>query len=364
MVILGIENPAGEIHYVAAAFPSGCGKTNLAMLIPPEALRGHKIWTLGDDIAWLHVGEDGRLWAINPEAGFFGIVHGTNEHTNFTASRMIKKNTIFTNVAVTKDGMPWWEGLSETPPDELIDWQGDVYDPKTSKHAAHPNSRFTVSCKQCASYSPKAEDPKGVPISAIIFGGRRKELTPLVMEAKSWTHGVLIGATAASETTAAATMQVGTVRRDPMAMKPFCGYNFGDYWAHWLKFTEKTSKLPKIFHVNWFIKDENGKFLWPGFSDNLRVLMWILKRCDGGIDAVDTPIGYLPKEEDLNLEGLNVSSETMSKLLSFDKTLWEKEYEEIEEFFATFGKRMPQELLNERKKLYDELVDVKLKNVS
>ena len=269
MLIVGIENPAGETHYLACAFPSACGKTNLAMLIPPATMPGWKVWTVGEDIAWLHPGSDGRLRAINPEAGFFGVVPGTNAKTNKNAYEMIHHDTIYTNVAVTADGQPWWEGLTEGTP--VYDWQGRPYD-KANGPAAHPNARFTVSARQNPSYSTRTEDPEGVPISAILFGGRRREVAPLVYEARDWRHGVLVGAGMASETTAAAIGQVGVVRRDPMAMKPFCGYNFADYWAHWLSFESRLTSPPRVFHVNWFRQDRNGKFLWPGYGDNLRVL--------------------------------------------------------------------------------------------
>ncbi|MBK7043214.1 MAG: phosphoenolpyruvate carboxykinase (GTP) [Rhodanobacteraceae bacterium] len=298
MLIVGIENPQGETHYIAAAFPSACGKTNLAMLIPPEGYReaGWKVWTIGDDICWMSPGEDGRLWAINPEAGFFGVAPGTGAKTNANALAMLNREAIFTNVAVTADNQPWWEGLDERVPTK--DWKGNDYVPGSGP-AAHPNSRFTVAAKRCPSWTPKAEDARGVPISAIVFGGRRESLVPLVFEARDWTHGVLVGASMASETTAAATGAVGVVRRDSMAMKPFCGYNFGDYFAHWLSFDQAGAKLPKIFHVNWFRKGSDGKFLWPGFGDNLRVLEWMLKRCEGRVEAVDTPVGQLPQRRRL-----------------------------------------------------------------
>ena len=301
MLIVGIENPQGETHYVAAAFPSACGKTNLAMLIPPATMPGWKVWTVGDDIAWLHLREDGRLWAINPEAGFFGVAPGTGAKTNRNALEMLDRDTIFTNVAVTADQQPWWEGKNkdQTP---VIDWKGNPFDAAKGP-AAHPNSRFTVSAKQCASVSPRIDDPAGVPISAIVFGGRRAELAPLVFQARDWKHGVLVGASVASETTAAATGAVGVVRRDPMAMQPFCGYNFADYWGHWLSFADKSDKLPKIFHVNWFRQDADGQFMWPGFGENLRVLKWILERCAGQAEAVDTPIGPMPRAPLVRLSG-------------------------------------------------------------
>ncbi|MDE2070161.1 MAG: phosphoenolpyruvate carboxykinase (GTP), partial [Gammaproteobacteria bacterium] len=330
--------------YVAAAFPSSCGKTNLAMLIPPASHQGWKVWTVGDDICWMHLGEDGRLWAINPEAGYFGVVPGTNPKTNKNAFDMIRHDTIFTNVAVTADNQPWWEGLKDGAP--VTNWKGEPYTPGNGK-AAHPNSRFTVSARQNPSYSPHAEDAHGVPISAIIFGGRRAEMTPLVYEARDWTHGVLIGAGAASETTAAATGQVGVVRRDPMAMKPFCGYNFADYWNHWLSFSKRSSKLPKIFHVNWFRQDPDGKFLWPGFGENLRVLRWILDRCDGKAQAQSTPIGFLPADGTIDTHDLDVSAETMRTLLTVDREKWLAEIRAMQEYFQGYGARMPAKLLAE-----------------
>ncbi|MFS8609806.1 MAG: phosphoenolpyruvate carboxykinase (GTP), partial [Gammaproteobacteria bacterium] len=334
MLIVGIENPRGETHYIAAAFPSACGKTNLAMLIPPESHKGWKVWTLGDDIAWLHLGEDGRLRAINPEAGYFGVVPGTNRQTNRNAFEMITHDTIFTNVALTADNEPWWEEKNEGEP--VIDWLGKPYEPGNGP-AAHPNSRFTVSAKQNPSYSSLAEAPEGVPISALIFGGRRRELAPLVYEAKDWAHGVLVGASVASETTAAATGKVGIVRRDPMAMKPFCGYNFGDYWAHWLSFAERSSRLPKIFHVNWFRRSPDGKFLWPGFGENLRVLRWIIERCENRAGAVETPIGYLPRPEDLDVSGLDVSPQTLEQLLAVEPEQWRNEMKDLGAYFEQFG---------------------------
>ncbi|MGH8280686.1 MAG: phosphoenolpyruvate carboxykinase (GTP) [Gammaproteobacteria bacterium] len=348
MLIVGIENPQGEVHYVAAAFPSACGKTNLAMLIPPASHKGWKVWTVGDDICWMHPGKDGRLWAINPEAGYFGVVPGTNPKTNKNAYDMITHDTIYTNVAVTADNQPWWEGLKKGTP--VTDWQGRPYDSKNGK-AAHPNSRFTVSAKQNPSYSPMAEDPHGVPISAIVFGGRRAEMTPLVYEARDWTHGVLIGSGAASETTAAATGQVGVVRRDPMAMKPFCGYNFADYWNHWLSFSEISSKLPRIFHVNWFRQDKDGKFMWPGFGENLRVLRWIIDRCDGNARAVETPIGYLPATGAIDTHDLEISAETMQALLAVDRDRWLKEMQTLDEYFKSYGERLPVKLRDEHRRV-------------
>jgi phosphoenolpyruvate carboxykinase (GTP) len=348
MLIVGIENPQGETHYIACAFPSACGKTNLAMLIPPESHPGWKIWTLGDDIAWLHLDDEGRLRAINPEAGYFGVVPGTNAKTNRNAYEMIKGDTIFTNVALTTDNQPWWEGKKHGQP--AFDWQGRPYDASNGP-AAHPNSRFTVSAKRNPSYSDLADAPEGVPISALVFGGRRKELAPLVYEARDWRHGVLVGAGVASETTAAATGAVGVVRRDPMAMKPFCGYNFGDYWAHWLSFEKRSRRLPKIFHVNWFRQDANGNFLWPGFGENLRVLRWIIDRCEGRAGAVETPIGLLPRPEDIDARGLDVAPETLSALLSIDDAQWRKEMDSIGEYLATFGDRLPRALSDEHRKI-------------
>ncbi|KAF1717233.1 phosphoenolpyruvate carboxykinase (GTP) [Pseudoxanthomonas wuyuanensis] len=350
MLIVGIENPQGETHYIAAAFPSACGKTNLAMLIPPEGYRqaGWKVWTIGDDICWMRPGADGRLYAINPEAGFFGVAPGTSQKSNPNALASIGRDTIFTNVAVTEDNQPWWEGLDKRTPKR--DWQGRSFDPVNGP-AAHPNSRFTVSARQCPSYSPRAEDPQGVPISAIVFGGRRASLVPLVFEARDWTHGVLVGAAMGSETTAAATGAVGVMRRDPMAMKPFCGYNFADYFAHWLSFDQAGAKLPKIFHVNWFRKGDDGQFLWPGFGDNLRVLEWMIKRVKGQAEAVETPIGYLPDADTLNLQDLSLSDEARVKLFWFDQEGWRAEFDGIGQFLAEFGARTPQALKDEQRRI-------------
>ncbi len=352
MLIVGIENPAGETHYLACAFPSACGKTNLAMLIPPASHAGWKVWTLGDDIAWLHLDESGQLRAINPEAGYFGVVPGTNRKTNRNAYDMITSNTIFTNVALTEDNEPWWEEKDSGEP--VIDWLGRSFSPGSGA-AAHPNSRFTVSAKQNPSYSKLADAPEGVPISAIVFGGRRRELAPLVYEAKDWKHGVLVGASVASETTAAATGRVGVVRRDPMAMKPFCGYNFGDYWAHWLSFAERSSKLPKIFHVNWFRRDADGRFLWPGFGDNLRVLRWIIDRCENRVAADDRVVGYLPRPDDLDTSGLDVTADTLRQLLNVDPAQWRKELDAIGEYLQSFGDRVPAELTEEHRRVSEAL---------
>jgi len=348
MLIVGIENPQGETHYIAAAFPSACGKTNLAMLIPPAEYEGWKVWTVGDDICWMQPGEDGRLWAINPEAGFFGVAPGTGKNTNPNALAMLNSNAIFTNVGVTADNQPWWEGKDDNVP--VTDWRGNPYDPKVGP-AAQPNSRFTVPMKQCPSYSDKAEAPRGVPISAIMFGGRRERLVPLVMESKSWEHGVLLGASMASETTAAAIGQVGVVRRDPMAMKPFCGYNFADYWTHWLSFTDRADHLPPIFHVNWFRKDENGKFMWPGFGDNMRVIEWIINRCKGEAGVSHSAIGGIPLASDINIRGLDTDAATLDALLDVDTEAWLEEAEQIRTYLGEYGERLPAQMIVELDKV-------------
>ncbi len=354
MLIVGIQNPQGETHYIAAAFPSACGKTNLAMLIPPESYRqaGWKVWTVGDDICWMRPGADGRLWAINPEAGYFGVAPGTSNKSNPNALASIQRDTIFTNVATTADRQPWWEGLDDRVP--ATDWQGRDYD-RGNGPAAHPNSRFTVSAKQCPSYSSHAEDAQGVPISAIVFGGRRASLVPLVFEARDWTHGVLIGASMGSETTAAATGAVGVMRHDPMAMKPFCGYNFADYFAHWLSFDKPGAKLPKIFHVNWFRKGDEGQFLWPGFGDNLRVLEWMIGRVKGQAGAVDTPIGALPKADDLTLDGVQLTPEAQEKLFAFEQEGWVREFDGIASYLKEYGRRLPSALLAEQENIASAL---------
>jgi phosphoenolpyruvate carboxykinase (GTP) len=352
MLIVGVESPEGETHYIACAFPSACGKTNLAMLIPPESHKGWKIWTLGDDIAWLHPDANGQLRAINPEAGYFGVVPGTNQKTNKNAFDMICADTIFTNVAITADNQPWWEDKKVGSPS--IDWQGREYAGDNGP-AAHPNSRFTVSAKQNPSYSELAEAPDGVPISALVFGGRRKELAPLVYEAKDWKHGVLVGAGVASETTAAAAGEVGVVRRDPMAMKPFCGYNFADYWDHWLSFADKSDNLPRIFHVNWFRQDDNGKFLWPGFGENLRVLRWIIDRCEGRVGAQKTPIGFLPQTGDIDTSDLDIDTATMASLISIDIGQWQLEMESVGEYLESYGERLPSALREEHQRIIEDL---------
>lgn len=352
MLIVGVESPQGETHYIACALPSACGKTNLAMLIPPESMPGWKIWTLGDDIAWLHLDDDGQLRAINPESGYFGVVPGTNEDTNENAFNMIRHDAIFTNVARTADNEPWWENKNVGEP--AFDWQGRPYDPANGK-AAHPNSRFTVASSNNPSYSELAEAPAGVPITAIVFGGRRKEVAPLVYQAKSWNHGVLVGAGVASETTSANIGEVGVVRRDPMAMKPFCGYNFADYWAHWLSFAERTEKLPDIFHVNWFRQDQDRKFLWPGFGENLRVLHWIIERCEGRIDAVETPIGFLPTIDGINTNGLEIDSDDLRALTSIDAAQWQAEIDAIGEYLESYGDRLPEALRTEQQRIAADL---------
>ena len=355
MLILGVENPQGETHYIAAAFPSACGKTNLAMLIPPEGYRnaGWKIWTVGDDICWMRPGADGRLYAINPEAGYFGVAPGTSAKTNPNALAMLNDGAIFTNVAVTADNQPWWEGLPDGMP--VTDWQGRAYDAGNGP-AAHPNSRFTVSAKRCPSYTDMAEDPRGVPLSAIVFGGRRESLVPLVFEARDWKHGVLVGASMASETTAAATGAVGVVRRDSMAMKPFAGYNFGDYFKHWLSFDVAGAHLPKIFHVNWFRKSAEGKFLWPGFGDNMRVLEWMLKRVAGTASGRVTAIGTLPEAGEINRDGLAMNDADLETLLAVETHAWRTEIGAIADYLEEFGERTPQALFDELEKTAEALV--------
>jgi phosphoenolpyruvate carboxykinase (GTP) len=349
MLILGIENPQGEVRYLAAAFPSACGKTNLAMLIPPEVYRekGYKVWCVGDDIAWLRVGEDGRLWAVNPENGFFGVAPGTNEKSNPNALASTRANTIFTNVVHNlDDNTVWWEGLDDNPPTNALDWKGNKWDPSSGVKGAHPNSRFTAPAEQCPVISSEFNNPQGVPISALVFGGRRAKTAPLVYQSFDWNHGVFVGSIMASETTAAAAGAVGVVRRDPMAMLPFCGYNMGDYFAHWINMGDKIENKPKIFNVNWFRLDDNGKFIWPGFGDNMRVLEWILKRSFDEIDAEETAIGYMPKPEDINIEGLDISLDTMKELLSVDVESWKEDIENIREFYSKFDEfdTLPQEL--------------------
>ena len=352
MLILGVESPDGDIKYIAAAFPSACGKTNLAMLIPPEYYKGkgYKVWCVGDDIAWMRIGEDGRLWACNPENGFFGVAPGTNMKSNPNALISTQKGTIFTNVAHNLDNNTvWWEGLDKNPPTNAIDWKGNKWDCTDGSKGAHPNSRFTAPAKNCPCVSSEFDSHQGVPISAIVFGGRRAKTAPLVYQSRNWNHGVFVGSIMASETTAAATGAVGVVRRDPMAMLPFCGYHMGDYWAHWIAMGAKLGdKAPKIFNVNWFRTDDEGHFIWPGFGDNLRVLDWIVSRCEGKADAVETAIGYVPNAEDINIDGLkDFNIETLKSILEVDKDLWRAEIAGIEEFYAKFGDKLPAKLSEE-----------------
>ena len=363
MLILGLENPQGEVKYICAAFPSACGKTNLAMLIPPEYLqeKGYKVWTVGDDIAWLNIGPDGRLYAINPEAGFFGVAPGTSVKTNFNALESTKKNTIFTNVAINNDDMTvWWEGLDKNPPVNATEWKGaEVNGPEfiaSGEKLAHPNSRFTAPAINCPCISSEFENPQGVPVSAIVFGGRRAKCAPLVYQSRDWQHGTFVGATMASETTAAAAGAVGVVRRDPMAMKPFVGYNMASYWGHWLEMGKKLGeKAPKIFHVNWFRKDDEGNFMWPGFGDNMRVLLWILDRCDGKVDAKECAIGYIPNAEDIDVTDLDMTKEDLEALLTIDVNEWIKDVEDpetgIKKYFEQFGDKLPKEMAEELAKL-------------
>jgi phosphoenolpyruvate carboxykinase (GTP) len=353
MLVLELTLPDGETHYIAAAFPSACGKTNLAMLVSPLEAQGYRVRTVGDDIAWLRPGPDGRLWAVNPEAGFFGVVPGTGPETNPAAMATISHDTIFTNVAVTPGGVPWWEGKTRTPPPDLIDWQGRPWD--GSGRAAHPNSRFTAPARQCPTMSTRWEDPRGVPLSAIVFGGRRARLAPLVFQSRDWVHGVFVGATMGSETTAAATGQVGVVRRDPMAMLPFCGYNMADYFQHWLDMGRALAQPPAIFHVNWFRTGKDGRFLWPGFGENLRVLLWMIDRVKGQDGAEETPIGLVPRPHALHLDGLSVSRADLEALLKVDRDEWAAEVPEMRAFFERFGSRLPAALGRALDALGDQL---------
>ena len=347
MLILGVTYPDGKKKYLAAAFPSACGKTNLAMLIPPEHYlkKGYKVECVGDDIAWIRVGEDGRLWAVNPENGFFGVAPGTNEKSNPNALAATKKGTIFTNVAINPaDNTVWWERLTKPAPEKLIDWLGNDWTSESGVKAAHPNSRFTAPAENCPCLSPEFNSKKGVPLDAIVFGGRRATTTPLVYQSRDWDHGVFVGSIMSSETTAAATGAVGVLRHDPMAMKPFAGYHMADYFSHWIDMGKKTKNPPKIFNVNWFRQDENGEFLWPGFGDNMRVLDWILKRCAGEVDAEETAIGYVPYAKDIDLEGLDMNEEDLKNILYIDKKRWSGEADEIAGYYEQFGDRLPAEL--------------------
>jgi phosphoenolpyruvate carboxykinase (GTP) len=355
MLIVGVESPDGEITYICGAFPSACGKTNLAMLVPPDSMKGWKIHTIGDDISWLRVGPDGRLWAVNPEAGCFGVAPGTGSNTNRNAMRMITRDTIFTNVALRPDGTVWWEGHDDPVPYNAQDWRGKPWDPEGGHPAAHPNARFTVSIKQCPSYSPEWEKPEGVPISAMLFGARRQKMIPLVYQSFNWQHGTFLGATLASETTAAATGAVGVVRRDPMAMLPFCGYNMGDYWGHWLAMSKHATNPPKIFRVNFFQRNERGRFLWPGFGENLRLLRWITERCKGGGQANETPIGYVPKASSLSGEGLEISKADLDQLVAVDREAWKNNLKSQSDFFDTFGDHLPAGMKEEHKALANRL---------
>ena len=358
MLILGITDPQGHKTYITAAFPSACGKTNLAMLIPPDSFRkqGWKVEMIGDDIAWLKFGPDGRLYAINPEAGCFGVAPGTSEKTNPNAMAMIRSNTIFTNVGLRPDNTPWWEGMTETPPESCVDWHGNHWTPEAATPAAHANSRFTAPAGQCPGISPDWENPQGVPISAMIFGGRRKSVVPLVFQAYSWAHGTFLGATMTSEKTAAATGEIGVVRHDPMAMLPFCGYHMGDYWQHWLDMGERGGdKMPRIFHVNWFRRGADGKMLWPGFGENLRVLKWIAERCRNEGEAVETPLGWMPTAAALEMQDLGMTAEQQAAVLRVDRNEWIEEVHERAKFFRQFGERMPRALLDENEALRKRL---------
>jgi phosphoenolpyruvate carboxykinase (GTP) len=350
MLLLGLESPGGKITYMAAAFPSACGKTNLAMMVSALESQGYRVWTIGDDISWMKAGEDGYLHAINPESGFFGVAPGTGSKTNPNVMAALTRNTLFTNVAITPDREPWWEGIGSAPPGGMINWKGEVWDASKGP-AAHPNARYTVPAQQSPGISPKWEAPEGVPISAFIFGGRRARVAPLIYESFDWQHGVFVGASMASETTAAITGEVGVTRRDPMAMLPFCGYNMADYFRHWQEMGRRIPHPPKIFHVNWFRRGTDGKFLWPGFGDNVRVLKWILERVEGRGQAQETPIGFVPARNGLTLDGLKISPEAIDELLRVNAEDWEPELEDTKQFFDKFGDRLPRELQEEHRRL-------------
>jgi phosphoenolpyruvate carboxykinase (GTP) len=347
MLILGLQDPRGHTRYITGAFPSACGKTNMAMLVPPPSMPGWKVWTVGDDIAWLRQGHDGRLWAVNPEAGFFGVVPGTSRSTNPTAFEMIQRDTLYTNVALRPDGTPWWEGHNDPPPPEALDWQGRPWTPASGEKAAHPNSRFTTPVSNCPSLSPEFDNPEGVPVDAILFGARRQRRVPLVYEARDWEHGTYVGATLSSETTAAATGKVGVLRRDSMAMAPFCGYNMADYFAHWLKVGRGLTSPPRLYRVNWFRTDKSGQYLWPGFGDNLRVLNWVIERCTTGAEARETAIGFLPPPSALDTRGLDVPPDVLEELLTVDPADWVDALVGQREFLGSFGARMPAEIWNQ-----------------
>ena len=357
MLILGVQNPAGEVRYVCGAFPSACGKTNLAMLIPPEVYRekGWKCWCVGDDIAWLRPGPDGRLWAVNPENGFFGVAPGTNAKSNPNALATTMKNSIFTNVVLKPDGTVWWEKMDNHPPQGALNWKGEPWDPASGEPGAHPNSRFTAPAKNCPCISSEFDNPAGVPISAIVFGGRRAKTAPLVYQSRNWAHGVFVGSIMASEKTAAAEGTVGETRRDPMAMLPFCGYHMADYWQHWLDMEEKITNPPIICNVNWFRTDNAGHYQWPGYGENLRVIEWVLKRAFGEADAVETEIGFMPRPEDINLEDSGVDGETLAELLTVDRELWRQEVDGVREFYAQFGDKLPAKLREELETLEAKL---------
>jgi phosphoenolpyruvate carboxykinase (GTP) len=360
MLILGLESPEGEVRYVTGAFPSACGKTNLAMLVPPASMPGWKAWTVGDDIAWLRPGDDGRLYAVNPENGFFGVAPGTSRKTNPNAFEMIQRDTIYTNVALRADGTPWWEGHDDPPPTDAVDWQGRPWTPGSGEKAAHPNSRFTTPATNCACLSPEFDNPNGVPIDAMLFGARRQRRVPLVYEARDWQHGTFLGATLSSETTAAATGKVGVLRRDPMAMLPFCGYNMGDYFQHWLEVGASLTKPPKIYRVNWFRTAADGKFLWPGFGENMRVLKWILERCAGAGAAIDTPIGILPTMDALDKAGLGIGDDILARLLRVDPAEWVEAVAGQDDYFRLYGAHLPAALNEEHddlaRRIHDAMV--------